>query len=1388
MEIINMEGLKNPVPETWDKVAENYTLELAEGEKKLALEILNIIQTMGLEKGARILELGCGSGHLSAFLSLNGYKVDLLDFSEKAIEKAKKTFKFYKLEANFFQADMMNLPKFENSYDLIWNSGVMEHFTSQDLSVMAKEFSSKFNCPYLCIVPNPKSLPYLLYRFNMIEKGLWNVGKEYLRKDYAKLFMQNGYNLLDVFYLGDSYTVEWFKSSGKSSELEYVASNFEKMLKNGLIPEEEKYLVAYLFKIEETVAENKMVNNTELESSFFDLVATFNAVRNEYISDKNKLDANLNNLSNQLENKNNIINQKNDEIIEKAKIINNNNEIIEEFKSSFNDIELENKSLKDKLQNNEKLSNVLEQFINESNLNLPVYNEILNGYDFKSVDASDEFSLKMYFKEYINQIIHLLAQNKYLNEEIVLEENKILNAANSIKLLSQTKPYKLAHLLRKFKFQYLKGSKEEKNEFKTWLYSKLCKKDCYSTFEDGHFTIYSVIDILENKKKIKDASENDCVIKEKNHAAEKLQTDFDGYVKSIKQSYAISLYEESDEIYKTICDKISEKNSGIIVYPPAVHWQPIQRTQHILREFARNGFIAIFCETNVQDNNYFREEEKNLFVSNCPELVLKAIKRKSVIVLCTWAVQLSFINLLDNPIIWYDILDKIDFFSMYDNAYKNSHDKLVKYAHILSYSSKLLEKYTNKRKDALYLPNAVNVEDFMKNKSAKNEFIKEIKNKYDNIIGYYGAVEKWFDQNLLYELAKKHTKWAFVIIGYVGVDIEKLKKLNNIYFVGKIPYEKLSGYANYFDVAIIPFIVNDLTNCVSPVKFFEYSALGKPVVSTNISEMLCYESDIVKIANSPMEFDKALTQVLQLSQDYVASKAKELAEKNTWAKRVKAVLYKIDSEIMLYSLFSNPNDKKDIAIFTETFTSFDGQKFFAGGAERYLIDLVQVCNELGLNAKIYQYGKYPWFRKIYGLDVESLYYKGANCDDISMTSIQKFNREFFLETYKKSKLCIYSPFFLTNPKTVSPNIGISHGICWDSKYNNWKGYTQFQNNNSRFIYGAKNVESIVSVDTNTANWLQTIDFETSKRVRVIPNYVDIDEFNPKNKTLNSNKIVITYPRRLYEARGLYLVLDIIDDILDNYENVEFHFVGRGFPEDTYNVENKIKKWGDRIKWYFLLPDEMPKVYQYSDIILIPTLYSEGTSLSCLEAMASGNAIIATRVGGLTDLIIDDYNGKLIGLNPDDLKKALIDLIENKDKREFYGTNARAIALSFSKEKWKNNWKEVIKAIINEKKSISHEVIKTKYLIVYINNFKQIDNNNLKRVIKEKLLDDYLVEIRCENIDDESIIKNSFGRLQFLKKDAELLSMPDCILYEKTMEDFVKGNKLFEDVEKKSMIL
>ena len=55
-----------------------------------------------------------------------------------------------------------------------------------------------------------------------------------------------------------------------------------------------------------------------------------------------------------------------------------------------------------------------------------------------------------------------------------------------------------------------------------------------------------------------------------------------------------------------------------------------------------------------------------------------------------------------------------------------------------------------------------------------------------------------------------------------------------------------------------------------------------------------------------------------------------------------------------------------------------------------------------------------------------------------------------------------------------------------------------------------------------------------------------------------------------------------------------------------------------------MPDEMNKAYQNADITLIPSLYSEGTSLSCIEAMACGNAVIATRIGGLSDLIINDF--------------------------------------------------------------------------------------------------------------------------------------------------------------------
>lgn len=128
-------------------------------------------------------------------------------------------------------------------------------------------------------------------------------------------------------------------------------------------------------------------------------------------------------------------------------------------------------------------------------------------------------------------------------------------------------------------------------------------------------------------------------------------------------------------------------------------------------------------------------------------------------------------------------------------------------------------------------------------------------------------------------------------------------------------------------------------------------------------------------------------------------------------------------------------------------------------------------------------------------------------------------------------------------------------------------------------------------------------------------------------------------------------------------------------------KDKKNKYQKRIHHYLLEPEQMSNVYKNYDISLIPTLYSEGTSLSCLEAQASGNVVIATNIGGLPNLIINDYNGILINPDKNELFKAIKRVVLDKDLRTKLSSNAVNVAQEFDKEKWENTWIDVFKKFI-----------------------------------------------------------------------------------------------------------
>lgn len=979
---------------------------------------------------------------------------------------------------------------------------------------------------------------------------------------------------------------------------------------------------------------------------------------------------------------------------------------------------------------------------------------------------------------FIGEKESFVSEKNTIIQEKEMYKQKIDAVTSKIYELSGTKFFKSLSLLKKFKLQFIEGDLKNKRQFVKWFYGKVTKKGEY---EKNVFNpLFELFNILEQNFDPNMYSEVSSLT----------------IVEEMKKDDFLSIYERRQRYFKTFLLKehtvdtqeiakilgSKEPYKGIIVYPAAVHWEPVQRPQHLLRVFASLGYLCIFIE-NSSDSFVIKELEPNLFFINKEEALLPWIYNKHVTVLCTWLMQMSFADLLPHKTLWYDVLDRPDFLSLSDSHSMQRHNKILKEADIVTYSAHAL-KENLQNTIATYLPNGVDVKDFSKSESKMPEELSDLRYKSNVILGYYGAIEEWFDLELIQNLASRNPQWEIVLIGKSSLEdlSNQISKHPNIHYLGPKSYHELFHYSKQFDVGLIPFKVSDLTNAVSPVKFFEYQAAGLPVVSTSIAEMRQYENEYVFLADEVEGFEEAIIAVLKNTAGGTAeAQIKEYAKQNMWSDRVSQVESLLMQKPQTWVAHANAFSKNKIGVMTASFLGFKGDNYYSGGAERYLIDLSGLCEKMGFELVIYQYGDFPWMRRFKNIDVISLSRNGLNTEIFSTEKIQAFNRSYYDQANNAMILNIYSAFFEAWPFAANPSIGISHGVAWDGPSSSYNSGIQFWETNRRFIEGAKACDKLVSVDTNTANWFQTIDFNVGHQMEVVTNYVDLDHFYPRNNYLEpiEDRLVILYPRRLYSARGLYIVLDILDDLLEKYPQVEFHFVGKGFEEDTVHVEQKRKRWKDRVKWFWKDPEEMNEVYREADITLIPTLHSEGTSLSCLEAMASGNAVVATRIGGLTDLVINNYNGMLIDPNSVALKHALYSMLDNPQKLDKFKKNALNVARSFSKKNWELSWSTIINTSLNKSVKESSKDQKQKVIEIYVNDLKDL-NENLGRLIVSYLQQGHLLYIKGEKFSQSTIKSRSFDRLQFLSWENEAFLNADFTISLQNCSE--KVAKLFGEVD------
>lgn len=157
------------------------------------------------------------------------------------------------------------------------------------------------------------------------------------------------------------------------------------------------------------------------------------------------------------------------------------------------------------------------------------------------------------------------------------------------------------------------------------------------------------------------------------------------------------------------------------------------------------------------------------------------------------------------------------------------------------------------------------------------------------IFGFVGALQSCIEYGFLETAAEAHPEWSFVFIGREkpGVDLSRLRSKQNCYFLGLKPNEQLPDYISQFDACLNLFDSSPLSKDVSPLKFYEYLATGKPVVSTPQPDQVLQYEDIIHIAHNAQEFMQCCQEALE---DHNAEARIEEGRKSSWDARVTQML------------------------------------------------------------------------------------------------------------------------------------------------------------------------------------------------------------------------------------------------------------------------------------------------------------------------------------------------------------------------------------------------------------------------------------------------------------------------------------------------------------------
>jgi UDP-galactopyranose mutase len=229
--------------------------------------------------------------------------------------------------------------------------------------------------------------------------------------------------------------------------------------------------------------------------------------------------------------------------------------------------------------------------------------------------------------------------------------------------------------------------------------------------------------------------------------------------------------------------------------------------------------------------------------------------------------MLPFSRDLDASVVVFDAMDELSKFKFAPQNLLDLEQELIDRADLVFTGGSSLYEAKKDRHDSVHLfPSSVDRCHFAKARATQFDPADQEELSRPRL-GFYGVLDERFDIELLDKIAEMRPDWSFVMVGpVVKIDPADLPKRPNIHYLGAKKYEQLPAYLSGWDVALMPFAMNESTQFISPTKTPEYLAGGKPVVSTPIRDVVRHYGQLegVGIASTPEQFVAECERMLKL--------------------------------------------------------------------------------------------------------------------------------------------------------------------------------------------------------------------------------------------------------------------------------------------------------------------------------------------------------------------------------------------------------------------------------------------------------------------------------------------------------------------------------------------